>query len=845
MDMRTERTDIVMIVETWFSKKQLNNDLNLDGYTLFRRDRVRRKGGGLCVYVRDCIPCEIIQLDSAYPCSDVEIMWVKVQLCTLVFFVALCYYPPNPIHSVESFVAQLSSGIESVISNYADVNIVVAGDFNSLCTDFLTNNYGLWQLVDKPTHGSKTIDKFFISCPDIYNATVYRSLVKTKHMAVLVRPTSVTDSGVVRRRQKVMLYDLRAHNIDHLRFMLGTYNWTDLTAEAGIDDIYKRFLSVVRLFVTMCVPRKSVAMSPRDPSYVTPLIKSLLIKRNKLRRKGNSAAADKIAERVNSLITDFRSRQYMRLANANAKELWVAVKGKSSNLAGSHKYSSIMASPDLVNQFFAAIATADDYDLADIINLRNILPPDDFNILNNISFSELDIEPLLRKMKNTAAGYDNIPCWVYRTCSFELAGVVANIINYSFRTGIVPTSWLTAIVTPVPKVSNPSCIADFRPISVTPLLSRITEKLLVRYWLRPALAKIDLRDQFAFKPTGSTNCALIDCFDYVSRMLESNNYVRCMLIDFSKAFDIVSHGIVIRKLNLLDLPASIKNWVISFLTGRTQITRIFDCFSGALPINRSIVQGSGVGPSLYILMESDLRPISINNFLFKFADDTNLLVPEQSDITMKVEFENVQDWARRNKMIINFSKTKEIVFHRPHPSKFSLLPTFDNIAMVRQAKLLGILFSDNLSFESHVNAVLCSCSQRFYLLKMLRDGGMSTRNLNVIYDALIVNRISYCLSAWGGFLNSEQIGRLNALLNRAKKYNLTDNVFDLSGLLLQADRRLFEKMQSEWHCLHHRLPPVKTGCQALRERRHNFVLPFCHFEMYKRSFLPRVLYAFL
>lgn len=241
-----------------------------------------------------------------------------------------------------------------------------------------------------------------------------------------------------------------------------------------------------------------------------------------------------------------------------------------------------------------------------------------------------------------------------------------------------------------------------------------------------------------------------------------------MLIDFSKAFDTVSHGIVISKLNLLDIPASIKNWVISFLTGRTQITRIVDCFSGALAINRSIVQGSGIGPSLYILMESDLRPISMNNFLFKFADDTNLLVPEKSDITMKEEFENVLDWARRNKMIINFSKTKEIVFHRPHPSKFSLLPSFDNIAMVRQAKLLGILISDNLSFESHVNAVLCSCSQRFYLLKMLRDGGMSIRNLNVIYDALIVNRISYCLSAWGGFLNSEQIGRLNALLNRAK-----------------------------------------------------------------------------
>jgi hypothetical protein len=58
-------------------------------------------------------------------------------------------------------------------------------------------------------------------------------------------------------------------------------------------------------------------------------------------------------------------------------------------------------------------------------------------------------------MKNTASAYDNIPCWVFETCSYELAGVNAFIINYSFRTGTVPLTWLTAIVTPVPEVLNP------------------------------------------------------------------------------------------------------------------------------------------------------------------------------------------------------------------------------------------------------------------------------------------------------------------------------------------------------------------------------------------------------
>lgn len=68
----------------------------------------------------------------------------------------------------------------------------------------------------------------------------------------------------------------------------------------------------------------------------------------------------------------------------------------------------------------------------------------------------------------------------------------------------------------------------------------------------------DLRYRYAFKPTGSTNCALVDYTDCVTTKLETNNYVGYMLTDFSKAFDMVNQTIVIRKSNLLDVPPLIK-----------------------------------------------------------------------------------------------------------------------------------------------------------------------------------------------------------------------------------------------------------------------------------------------
>jgi len=68
---------------------------------------------------------------------------------------------------------------------------------------------------------------------------------------------------------------------------------------------------------------------------------------------------------------------------------------------------------------------------------------------------------------------------------------------------------------------------------------------------------------------------------------------------------------------------------------------------------------------------SDLRCISDINLLFKYADDNNLLVPENTVVDLAVEFGNIQRWADSNDMVINLQKTKEIVLHRPHPRRLS------------------------------------------------------------------------------------------------------------------------------------------------------------------------------
>ena len=82
--------------------------------------------------------------------------------------------------------------------------------------------------------------------------------------------------------------------------------------------------------------------------------------------------------------------------------------------------------------------------------------------------------------------------------------------------------------------------------------------------------------------------------------------------------------------------------------------------------------------------------------------------------------------------------------------------------MVDQVKSLGAILHEGVSFDLHVNSLLKQCSQRIYLLRLLRSQGMSSNHLNTIFHTIIVSRMLYALRAWGVFMSAAQSGRIDA-----------------------------------------------------------------------------------
>ena len=156
----------------------------------------------------------------------------------------------------------------------------------------------------------------------------------------------------------------------------------------------------------------------------------------------------------------------------------------------------------------------------------------------------------LRKVKaNKATGPDNVPAWILKNHANILAGPLTAIFNNSLREGIIPDTWKSANVIPVPKVNPPNTIEkDVRPISLTPIASKTLESIILNM-VNEKIAENIKRNQFGGMGGASTTDALVEMIHRWSEATDKlDHYVRVALLDFSKAFDLINHNILLAKL---------------------------------------------------------------------------------------------------------------------------------------------------------------------------------------------------------------------------------------------------------------------------------------------------------
>ena len=235
------------------------------------------------------------------------------------------------------------------------------------------------------------------------------------------------------------------------------------------------------------------------------------------------------------------------------------------------------------------------------------------------------------------------------------------LFDMSLESGIFPDKLKIARVIPLCKAGDPANISNYRPISVLPCFSKMLERIMYNYLYNYLTTeKILYPKQFGFQRGHSTEHAIVKLANQIYESFERNQCILGVFIDLSRAFDTISHSVLIKKLRMYGIRGVNLTWFCSYLANRKQYISLgHDPKTGTQNILCGVPQGSILGPLLFLLYVND-RPNSSVLEPIMFADDTNLFFQHTG---LRIFFSMVNDelkktyeWFNANKLSLNAEK---------------------------------------------------------------------------------------------------------------------------------------------------------------------------------------------
>ena len=374
--------------------------------------------------------------------------------------------------------------------------------------------------------------------------------------------------------------------------------------------------------------------------------------------------------------------------------------------------------------------------------------------------------------------------------------------------------------TPVREVNK-----HLRPISLTPILLKISEDYMVDTYVKPAVLKRIDPHQFGTVPKSSTTHALISMLHSWLESTDGNGATtRAVLFDFRKAFDLIDHHVLVQKLSTYDFPESIMGWILDFLTHRRQRVKLSCyCVSEWRAVPAGVLQGTKLGPWLFLIM--------INGSIWKYVDDTTLAecVEKKGTSSMQSGVEEFVTKSRADGFQLNESKCKElrISFTKSENPLEPITINNTNTEVVPSAKLLGVMISNDLKWNAHVEMIIRKkVTARLYFLRQLKRAKVPTNDLLSFYTTCIRPVAEYACPVFHTALAQYLSHQLERLQKRALRIIRTSDLsyrqaLDVFNIPTLYERReaigslLFQGISNNNnHKLYPLLPPPYLGTLA-------------------------------
>ena len=740
------------------------------------------------------------------------------------------YRPPNS--NKQNFKLNLSNTIANLKNNKPHINLI-SGDFNygggafeffnSLPTtpfdyevkDIFESNY-LTQLIDIPTriqttatgHSVSLIDHIWIDRVDLVTKACVFSQI-SDHCSLAAELDLICRKPKNKTIEKFNFSGMSAQNrLDlksHLQAFKSSEHWS---ADQHCQELTNHLTDGLAKFV----PKVKFKQKEIDIPWSNSQIRRVLQKKNRaykiyrqtansfnlLRPTDNNYYAMGIRLSQKYELFKMASKKYKVQSRAeknryfsNLKNLWsnpqISTRKKFGilqKLTKSQKNASIpplldsgkiiddpVEKANLFNQFFI--------DKSQVYNpndnppqLNRIETEDNFE---HIDTSHYEIGPIIKSMKSSTFSPCGIPSefikLLYTLTGSTITKLISDLLNTVFSSGCYPKIWKLSHITPILKKGNKAEKSNYRPISILPTLSKITESVLHKRLLRHLLSNnIITKHQAAYLPADSTAQQLLSMIHLIKTAMSSNNIAQGVFLDVSAAFDAVWHRGLLAKLEQINISGPAYQLFNSYLTDRKAVTVIDGHKSTELPLLAGVPQGSRLGPLLFIIYINDIVT-DLESTPFLYADDTTLIATasntyETTNILNR-DLAKIYNWSLTWKVTFNASKSKDIIFSK------SLLPSHPTILglqfieRVHLHKHLGLYITSNLTWDKHIESVVKKVNLKLSIMWSVKD--LSRQCLDILYKLHVRSSIDYAISVFGPSLTNSQIQTLDNLNYRAAR----------------------------------------------------------------------------